>query len=675
MNEAPENVRLVGGEMLLWSDMADMSGGVTDWRGAALELIRRMVPASGKVLLVGPHPETVVDEVVAQAGLTGEAPTARAGLTGEAPTAGLTGEALTAQAGLTGEALAARAGRVANEIAAQAGMAGKAPIAQVGVVGEVSIAQVGVVGEVSIGQAGLVGEAPTTQVGVAGEALTARPGLLGETSTAQAALSVDETTLTPLAGRVAVLVRSYPDACALAERHPALDVFCGRLEAFAADEPYDLVLALDGLLRTHSAEAPAASWAESLDALSALVAPGGRLVLGVHNDLGVDRILEARPADRDGGDDQWAPHGFDPSYPSGPGALDAALESAGLSVQRCYAAYPARQAPRALLAREALAFDLPDALAFPLGARDGDRMLVADPLRLTRLVFRHRLGEELAPAWLAVTVRPPLLTKERSDAEERSYPALPLGLVQEGGTLYELTHTGLRRLPDGGERPIPAGRVLEEILVEACAREDTATVRELLTALADWVEDGGDAAAATDSLVYDGARFAPIGDLQGPAVPPDPRIVLCRILLRFAVRLQAAGHHHPWPWPLDADELTLTLCGMAGRSCDPGDLDRARKLDAELGQPAEPAGHAPTYRDLLGARDRLADQLTAALARIARLETKLSYRERELVRAKGKLRRTQRKATAYRRTLGYRLSRRLARPRRVAKKVIRLLSG
>ncbi|MEU4509838.1 hypothetical protein AB0G05_10105 [Nonomuraea wenchangensis] len=580
MNEAPENVRLVGGEMLLWSDMADMSGGVTDWRGAALELIRRMVPASGKVLLVGPHPQTVVDEVVAQAGLTGEE----------------------------------------------------------------SFARSGVVGEASIAQAGL---------------------------------SADETILTPLAGRVAVLVRSYPDACALAERHPALDVFCGRLEAFVADEPYDLVLALDGLLRTHSAEAPAASWAESLDALSALVAPGGRLVLGVHNDLGVDRILEARPADRDGGDDQWAPHGFDPTYPSGPGALDAALEAAGLSVQRCYAAYPARQAPRALLAREALAFDLPDALVFPLSARDGDRMLVADPLRLTRLVFRHRLGEELAPAWLAVTVRPPLLTKERgdADAEERAYPALPLGLVQEGGTLYELTHTGLRRLPDGGERPIPAGRVLEEVLVEACAREDTATVRELLTALADWVEDGGDAAAATDSLVYDGARFAPIGDLQGPATPPDPRIVLCRILLRFAVRLQTAGHHHPWPWPLDADELTLTLCGMAGRSCDPGDLDRARKLDAELGQPAEPAGHAPTYRDLLGARDRLADQLTAALARIARLETKLSYRERELVRAKGKLRRTQRKATAYRRTLGYRISRRLARPRRVARKVMRLLSG
>jgi hypothetical protein len=535
-DETPGNVRLIGGEMLLWSDMAAM-GGVTEWRGAALELIRRTIPESGRVLMVGPHPRTLVDDVVARA-----------------PSA-------------------------------------------------------------------------------------------------------------------AALLRSYPDACALGARHPGLEVYCGRLELLDAEEPYDLVLAMDGLLRTHSAEAPAAAWSESLGALADLVAPGGRLVLGVRNDLGVDRFIEARPADRECADDQWAPHGFDPSYPSGPEALDLGLESAGLSLQRCYAAYPDRRAPRSLLSREALAFELPEALTFPLSARDGDRMLVADPLRLTRLVFRHRLGEELAPLWLAVATRMP------RPADQPRAVELPLGLIEEGPALYELTAAGTRRLPGGQERPIPAGRVVEEILVEACAREDVRTVREVLAGLADWLESGGDVSAATDSLVYDGERFAAVNPPVGPAVPPGPRVVLCRILWRFAVRLLAAGHHHPWPWPLEADQLTLTLCGMAGRPCDAGDLDRARKLDAELGQPAELAEHAPTYRDLLAARDRLADQLTAALARVSRLETKLSYRERELVRAKAKLRRTQRKATAYRRTLGYRLSRRLARPRKVARRVIRLLSG
>ncbi|NUR84517.1 MAG: hypothetical protein HOY71_10570, partial [Nonomuraea sp.] len=322
-------------------------------------------------------------------------------------------------------------------------------------------------------------------------------------------------------------------------------------------------------------------------------------------------------------------------------------------------------APRALLAREALALDLPEALTFPLSARGGDRMLVADPLRLTRLVFRHGLGEELAPLWLAVATRDPA-SYETSE--------LPLGLIEEGAAVHELTPGGTRRLPDGDERPVPSGRVVEEILVEACAREDTRAVRDLLAELASWVEADGEAAAAADSLVYDGERFAAIAHTAEPSVRPEPRVILCRILWRFAVRLLAAGHHHPWPWPLEADQLALTLCGMAGRPCDPGDLDQARKFDAELGHPAE-SSESPTYRDLLGARDRLADQLTQALARISRLETKLSYRERELVRAKSKLRRTQRKAAAYRRTLGYRLSRRLARPRKVARRVFRLLSG
>ncbi|MEV6151240.1 hypothetical protein AB0L53_12950 [Nonomuraea sp. NPDC052129] len=561
MNEAPENVRLIGGEMLLWSDSSHTSG-VTDWRGVALELVRRLLPieaeedGKARVLLVGPHPRGLVDEVVARA------------------------------------------------------------------------------------------------------------------------------------ASVAVLLRSYPDACALAERHPDLAVHCGRLSALPEGEPYDLVLALDGLRRTHSAEEVAPPWRESLGALAALVAPGGRFVLSVSNDLGIDRFVEARPADRDGGDEHWEPHGFDQGYPDGPGALDEELAAAGLTPERCYAAYPGRAAPRALLARELLGCDLPDALTVPLSARGGDRMLVADPLRLTRLVFSHGLGEQLAPVWVATATRPsdsPNLSRgqfEDSPTTRAGLPFgqfegtptdLPLGLFEEGHAVHEVTWGATRRLPDGVERAIPAGRVVEEVLIEACAREDVRAVRDLLTVLGDWVEMGGDAAA--DNLVWDGERFAAIHALPPQPDRPADRVVLCRVLWRFAVRLLAAGHHHPWPWPRQAEQLALTLCGMANRPCDQADLDLARKLDAELGQPAELSDAAPTYRDLLGARDRLADQLTAALARVSRLETKLTYRERELLRARGRLRKSQRKSAAYRRTLGYRLSRRLARPRRVARRVLRLLSG
>lgn len=191
------------------------------------------------------------------------------------------------------------------------------------------------------------------------------------------------------ASHAAVVVRSYPDACALGERHRSLTVHCGRLRALTEEEPYDLVLALDGLGRTHSAEEPAPSWRESFEALARLVAPGGRLVLAVPNDLGIDRFVEARPPEREGSDGHWEPHGFDPTHPGGPAALDAALASAGLVAGGRYAAYPGRDAPRALLEHTLLAEELPEALTVPLAARGGDTMLVADPLRLARLAFRH----------------------------------------------------------------------------------------------------------------------------------------------------------------------------------------------------------------------------------------------------------------------------------------------
>ncbi|MFD1542383.1 hypothetical protein [Nonomuraea guangzhouensis] len=601
MNEAPENVRLIGGEMLLWSDSSHTSG-VTDWRGVALELVRRLLPVE-------------TDKVAGADGETG-----------------------------------AEEGKRCHEWARAEERARRDEWARV--------EEGARAGERAWG-------------GERARVLLVGPHPRG---------LVDE--VVARASSVAVLLRSYPDACALAERHAGMAVHCGRLSALPEEETYDLVLALDGLRRTHSAEEVAPPWRESLGMLAARVAPGGRFVLSVSNDLGIDRFVEARPADRAGADEHWEPHGFDQGYPDGSGALDEELAAAGLVPERCYAAYPGRAAPRALLARELLGRDLPDALTVPLSARGGDRMLVADPLRLTRLVFRHGLGEQLAPVWVAIATRPPTATtapSESSDPIATGSPAaigvvsLPLGLVEEGHAVHEVTRSATRQLPDGVERAIPGGRVVEEVLVEACAREDVRAVRDLLAALGGWVETGGDAAA--DNLVWDGERFAAIHPVPGPPDRPADRVVLCRVMWRFAVRLLAAGHHHPWPWPRQAEQLALTLCGMAGRPCDQADLDLARKLDAELGQPAELSEAAPTYRDLLGARDRLADQLTAALARVSRLETKLTYRERELLRARGRLRKSQRKSAAYRRTLGYRLSRRLARPRKVARRVLRLLSG
>ncbi|MFE3447607.1 hypothetical protein ACFXJ8_01620 [Nonomuraea sp. NPDC059194] len=550
VNTTPDNVQLIGGEMLLWSDLTQ----ARDWGAVATELAALFVSERSRVLVVGPHPAHLFDMVAARA------------------------------------------------------------------------------------------------------------------------------------GSLSALLRSYSDACALATRHPAARVFCGRLDVLAQDQPYDLVLAFDGFTTVHSAEEPAQSWRESLATLSALVAEGGRLILGVENDLGVDRFVSARPAGREGDDSQWTPHGYDMTYPNGPETVERELQALNLHAETCYATFPTREAPRALLATHVLAQRPPDALTVPLSARGYDtRMIVADPLHLTRTAFRHELADRLAPLWVTVARKGPCAP---------SHTILPMGLLQSGPLVHEVVYgsagwsraalseppdTGRVRLVAGDASvAIPHGRVLEEILLEGCARGDLRALRDTCAALGAWVKAQPPSIAAfgtTDNLVWDGEQLqlAEPGWTLDDA--PAVEVVLCRILWRFAVRLLAAGHHHPWPWPIEADQLTLTLAGMCGIPCDKEHLEAATRLEEEIGTVIEPGQTPPAYRELLDARDHLHQCLSASQSRVSRLEAKLTYRERDLKKTKAKLKKAQRKVLACRRTFGYRLSLKLARPGRLARKVLRTFSN
>ncbi|MEU7896727.1 hypothetical protein AB0B45_28195 [Nonomuraea sp. NPDC049152] len=550
VNTTPDNVQLIGGEMLLWSDLTQ----ARDWGAIATELAALFVTERGRVLVVGPHPEGLFDMVAARA------------------------------------------------------------------------------------------------------------------------------------GSLSALLRSYPDACALATRHPSARVFCGRLDVLAQAEPYDLVLAFDGFAALHSAESPVQSWRESLAALSALIADGGRLILGVENDLGVDRFVSARPAGREGDDSQWTPHGYDVTYPNSPETVERELQALNLSTETCYASFPTREAPRALLATHVLAQRPPDALTVPLSARGYDaRMIVADPLHLTRTAFRHELADRLAPLWVSVA---------RKEPSAPSHTILPTGLLQSGPIVHEVIYGGtgwsrsalsappvtgrVRMVAADASATIPHGRVLEEILLEGCARDDLRALRDTFTELGAWVKAQTPSIAVfgtTDNLVWDGVRLrlAESGWTLDDA--PIVEVVLCRILWRFAVRLLAAGHHHPWPWPIEADQLALTLAGMCGIPCDKEHLESAMRLEEEIDTVIEPGRTPPAYRELLEARDHLHQCLSSSQARVTRLETKLTFRERDLQKTKAKLRKVRRKALACRRTLGYRLSLRFARPRRLARRVLRKFSS
>ncbi|WP_449062874.1 hypothetical protein [Planomonospora algeriensis] len=574
-SEAPPNVRLVGGEMLTWSDGLHGPGDADCLR----ELVRRVLPSPGRVLVAGPHPEGLL------------------------------------------------------------------------------------------------------------------PWLAG------------------CAASVAVLLRSFPDALELGNRHlggEGLTVYCGEPGRMDVPGGFDTVLVLDGFRRLRSAEAPETSWQETFSELARFVAPGGALVLTVANGMGIDRLAEAKPAERDRTDADWFPRGWDRSEPAGHPALLRELESEGLAAERCYAGFPAADAPRALLAVDVLESGppVPDAVVLMSGTRDrGDRYSLVDPAGLTRKAFRHGLAARLAPAWVVVARRGGTLPPT---VPECSPPDALVGddlCGRPWAVVHELAREAdgrWRRRPPARDVPCPAGRVgrdlgalggsvpegrvLDEVIVGACARDDLRAVREPLRALTALLSDqadggavsGGWVFATTDNLVWDGRDL----HLIDPSWTYDGRIplpvLLARILRRFAVRLLDAGHHHPWPCSFSPADVTRTLVAMCGLTLGDGDLDRAAALEGEIAavlgtEGPEAARGLPTYRELITERDALRDRLGEARARIDRLESRLTSREEQLDKARLRWRAAAEEAQAVRRSTERDVPQAATGPRRVVRRLVRAI--
>ncbi len=153
-----------------------------------------------------------------------------------------------------------------------------------------------------------------------------------------------------------VLVRGLPDAESLADRYAdrsGVRVCCGGPEKLAGTAPYDTVVALDGLERLDSVEGTQLTWGEAFDLLVSVLRPGGRLLLGAENPLGLHRLLAAPPPSTDS---DWAALGeYDDTRPAGPARLRARLTASGLRIGGVWAVFPSPIAPAALLDTELLA--------------------------------------------------------------------------------------------------------------------------------------------------------------------------------------------------------------------------------------------------------------------------------------------------------------------------------
>ncbi|BAL85638.1 hypothetical protein AMIS_4180 [Actinoplanes missouriensis 431] len=389
---------------------------------------------------------------------------------------------------------------------------------------------------------------------------------------------------------VTCLVRSQPDAEALADR--GFTVLCGTLAKITDTDRYDVVVALDGTSRLCSPEGPQLDWAEAVRVLKRALRPGGTLLLTVENELGVHRLVDpgtvtaltsaATAA-------EWRPLGEFGTAPGRPDRLAAALGAEGLPVSGLAAAWPSQAEPSLLVTPETLRYGPLDALAAlasgAVATAYQGKAVLSDPRRLASAAVRRGLGAELAPAWLAV-----------AQLAGRPTPVVPVPPVSylRGGTVV------------AGTGSLPAGRLLEELLLTAALGHDLPALRRLLTG---WT--AALPAATADNVLVEDDRYTLLDESR----PEQPDA-----LARFASTLTLGGYAHPWPAITDVARLTEVLAGAAG-------LEAAPPAPEPAAAPGSRRDHEQQLTDL---RRRLAD----AEARGSFFETELEKRDAELGRAK-----------------------------------------
>jgi hypothetical protein len=407
-------------------------------------------------------------------------------------------------------------------------------------------------------------------------------------------------------GDLTLLVRGVPDAEELAARYadrPGVVVCCGTPEKLAGEAPYDTVIALDGLGRLSSVEEEQLGWAATAEVLIGLLRPGGRLLLGVENYLGLHRLVAMPPEVQDA---DWTPVGeYDETRPAGLDRVLARLD--GLRVVRTYAAFPEPAWPTALLGTELLADER--IRGFVEAALDGAFPRIGNPLVDPRPIAvdarRHGLAAELAPAWV--------LLAERPGPVAEAAPAVPCGVIATAASLSVVRRGGeggwaRTPLPVGMPRDVPEGRTVKELVLGAAQNRDLPAVRALLEAWQSGPAAGLDAAKAI--VAPDGA-VVPSG-LAVAGMPEDA-------LLSLATAILGSGLAHPWPTVDGAPGLARTLAAMTGR-----DLT----IEDEAGN--DPA---QSLRELLLERDRLEGELAQARAKAKWYEKTLTDRENALARA------------------------------------------
>jgi hypothetical protein len=446
-----------------------------------------------------------------------------------------------------------------------------------------------------------------------------------------------------VAGRsahVTVLVRSVSDAATLRERFggAAVTVLAGALDGLVdhGAEPYDVVVAADGLDRVLGADSPALDWPQRAALLHRLATPEAVTLLGVENEFSLTALLDRRPLDERHGDDEWRPLHDDPHRPTSPAQVTDALTALGFDVRAGYACFDAAGLPHTLLADAAAAATRPGRPAARLAIAGLATAAAHAPLLSSvadgaGAAARAGLLPAVAPGWLLVC--------GPGRGARTGYAAHGGGVLAadlaEGA--WETTFRAGEDTPATGltfDPALVAGRLpdtesAETLLFRLAAAEDVPAFRALAGKLGGWFDGGR--VVAFDDVQVDGDGFAPGFGGWRSADRATREELLAAAWHRFRDRLIRGHHRHPWPpWMAEGDDLVSTWLGMSGVEAGAAVLKRGREIADAYAAVADVVAEQPDFRTLLADAEEQRKTATELAGQIFGLERTLRFRDQSL---------------------------------------------
>ncbi|TCC12247.1 hypothetical protein [Kribbella soli] len=465
---------------------------------------------------------------------------------------------------------------------------------------------------------------------------------------------------------VAILVRSVADAQQLGEDFgPCLQVIAGALDGLQT-EPYDVIIASDGLDRVLGYDSSDLSWSARLAAVSALAAPDAVVVLGLENEFSLLNLLDSRPADERHGDDEWRPLHDDPTRPVSVDQLKSALPWAS----EVYADFGSRTFVRADVAATAGPGELPTRLA-GAALESVDAPLLSPAAEGVDTAARAGLLPAIPTAWLAIVgAQPPHdLYTQTADTVLTATQTL---------TGWDTTITGdpnstsvLAFDPSVVPSTIASGVSVESVLFRLASAEDVPAFRKLAADLGEWVTTSR-VIVRWDDVIYDGDSFAygVSGWVAEDSIEKED--LLAAAWARFHDRLIGQHRRHPWPPWMLGDDLVSAWLGMSGveapeptQATSPDTLPatteqvaRGKELAAALDAVLETSTTTVDVRTALTEAEEAKQELFELKGHVYGLERTLGFRNKAMKTRENRIRelrgQLQRLTTAHERIRGSR---------------------